>query len=203
MAYLTYATMKIQSATVAQPLVGSWVTAGAGFTAPCGVPITLTLGTQSKTGNDAAQLFTPGPAWLIDPNGANAEAVWIQKILNNTVTLGPQSLVCSAGQTSIVTAHSHVAGAFGTGTFILPKVMVNNVFFQPLDGDTGPLYLGNQYNFTADFRCIVEVAAVAASTQPIAYNSSESSPGNPFDTSELWVRSAAANDYYRVCFNQS
>ena len=99
MAFRVSPLLTIASSSSPQPAFGSWVTAGAGFTAPAGSPITLTLGTAAASGNDASQMFIAGEAaWLVDPNGANGEDVRIASVLNNTVTLGPKTITTSKGQ---------------------------------------------------------------------------------------------------------
>jgi len=194
MALRTSAVLSVQSTTVPQPLLGSWITAGIG--APATRPITLT------PGNDATNLFHPGdPAWIIDPNGANAEAVLISGVSGNTVTLGPQSSMDALGGANPVTRSTHVSGAFGVGSFILLNFDVNNVYVSFEDGATGAwLYLGNAINMTATYRRFAKLAKVAAGTQPQAYGAAESSPGNPFRTSEFWVLGTNVGDLYNAAF---
>src|SRR5579859_6795264 len=119
MAFRTSAYFKIQSASsVAQPLVGSWITSGAAV----GSNITLTLGTATSGGNDATNIFlSTDLVYIIDPNGANAEFCRLSAVANNTVTV--KSI-----------ANSHVSGVFGTGSFIMPANWCNNVYIQPKDG---------------------------------------------------------------------
>jgi hypothetical protein len=200
MALRTSAVLSVQSTTVPQPLLGSWITAGIG--APATRPITLTLGTATSSGNDATNLFHPGdPAWIIDPNGANAEAVLISGVSGNTVTLGPQSSMDALGGANPVTRSTHVSGAFGVGSFILLNFDVNNVYVSFEDGATGAwLYLGNAINMTATYRRFAKLAKVAAGTQPQAYGAAESSPGNPFRTSEFWVLGTNVGDLYNAAF---
>ena len=202
MAYGNFRTanvFKIGATNTPQPLFGSWVTAGTGFTAPSNTPLTLTLGTAQNAGNDAAQIFIPGEAaWLIDPNGANGEAVIIKSISGNTVTLGQQTLVNAAGQTGIVTANAHVTGALGTGTFIIPKQILNNFIVTFEDGGTGTfLYIGNSPAMTAILHRIFKLAKTASGVQPQYYAAGMFSPGNVFDASGLWVY-GTANDLYNV-----
>lgn len=190
MAFRTAALMKL-AGVVPQPYIGSWITAGA-VTAPSKVPLSITLGTACSTGNDATQLFLPGdPVLLIDPAGTNGENCRIQSISANTVTLGPQN-----DDQNWVIRNPHVAGAFGTGTFIALAIDVNNIYFQTEDGNTGNwFYLGNQFNFTAAFKRINKLAKVTALTQPYSYSASENYFGNPFRTSELWVLGTAGDQW--------
>jgi hypothetical protein len=201
--------MALQSTSVAQPLVGSWITAGIGATA--GVPITVTLGTATAGGGsttDANVLFTAGQeAWLIDPNGSHAESVIVGSIpsgTGNTLVLAPKH--CSVGDSGYapVTQYPHVSGAFGTGTFIIPKFNVNSVFVQMADNGAGAYtYFGNSVLMTATYRCIIKLAKVATGVQPYFWSSTETSPGNAFDTSELWVLGGTglSGDGYIPSFN--
>ena len=50
MPFRSFGVFKLQSSTVPQPLVGSWITAGIG--GPSNAPLTLTLGTAMNAGND-------------------------------------------------------------------------------------------------------------------------------------------------------
>lgn len=180
--------MKLAGATP-QPAYGSWITAGAGLAAPADVPIVITLGTACNAGNDAAQLFSKGEeAWIIDPNGLNGEAVRIMDILNNTLTLGPQTTMTPDGRVNPVTLKSHPVGAINVGAFILPKQMANNVLIMYEDGGAGPLlYIGRSPTFTAAVNRIYKLTSVALNSAPTFWNAGMFSPGNPFDLSELFV----------------
>jgi hypothetical protein len=203
MAFLTGALLKLAATNTPQPFFGSWVTAGTGFTAPSGQPLTLTLGSACASGNDASQLFTPGEAVLIDPNGANYEAVLIQKVSGNTVILGPSTFTDPYSRTGIVTQFAHIVGGIGTGTFIMPKWKVNGIFTQAEDGNTGTfIYFGNSYAMTAAYRRIVKIAKVTAGSQPTMWMSTETSAGNPYDTSELWAY-GTSGDQWSVTFTQA
>lgn len=197
MAFRTGAVMSVQSTSVPQPFWGSWISAiVTGSLRGANVqPITLTLGTQTSAGQDASNLFIPGdPVWLIDPNGANAEACRIQGISGNNVTLGPQN-----DYGNYVTRFPHVAGAFGTGTFISLGIDANNLFIQYEDGATGQwLYLGNQWNMTATFKRIVKLSKVTAASQPFNFNATENFFGSPFRLSELWILGTSVADLYNV-----
>jgi len=183
--------MKLAGATP-QPLLGSWIASGAGITAPSKQPLVLTLGTACASGNDATQLFGYGdPVLLIDPNGANGENCRIQSVSSNTVTLGPQN-----DDQNWVTRNPHVAGAFGTGTFIMLAIDVNNIYLQTEDANAGAwFYIGNQYNFTAAFKRISKLAKVASGVQPYSYSASENFFGAPFRTSELWVLGTSGDQW--------
>src|SRR5208337_994440 len=158
MAYRTSGTFQISAGNTVQPLFGSWVTAvspATGFVQASGVPLTLTLGTAQASGNDAAQIFMPGePAWLVDPSGSktggvHGEEVRIASISANTVTLGPKTITTSKGYAYPFTENAHVAGALGTGSYLIPKQMINNFLVQYEDGATGPfLFLGNSMLMT-------------------------------------------------------
>ena len=197
MSFRTGAVTKVASTSVPQPFWGSWITAvTVGSLAGANTrPITLTLGTACNAGNDATQLFIPGdPVWLIDPNGTNGEACLISGISGNNITLGPQN-----DDKNYVTRNPHVAGAYGTGTFILLNIDVNNFFIQFEDGATGQwLYLGNQYNFTAAFKRIVKLSKVALNSQPFNFNATENFYGSPFRVSELWILGTNTSDTYSV-----
>jgi len=199
--------MNIQSTSQAQPAIGSVITAGIG--APAGVPITVTLGTISAGGGSTsdASLFTAGQeAWLVNVNGTNAESVIVGtvNVAANTLVLAPKH--CSVGDSGYapVTQFSHVSGAFGTGTFIIPKFNVNSVFVQMADNGAGAYtYFGNSVLMTATYRCIIKLAKVATGVQPYFWSSTETSPGNAFDTSELWVLGGTglSGDGYTASFN--
>jgi hypothetical protein len=210
MAFRTSGVFKIASSNTVQPLFGSWVTSVSptgGLLTPSGAPLTLTLGTAQNAGNDAAQIFLPGEAaWLVNPSaskfgGVNGEEVRIASVSANTVVLGPKTLVNSQGQTQLYTENAHVVGAIGTGSYIIPKQMVNNLLVQYEDNATGPyLYLGNSMLMTGALYRFFKIAAVGLNTQPNYYSASMTSPGNPYDLSELWVY-CAATDKYNVSFN--
>ncbi len=199
MAFRTGAVAIVQSTTVAQPLIGSWITASsAPMSGPIQTPITLTLGNATDNTFDATDFFRQGdPVWIIDPNGANAEKCRIQSVpvgSSNTVVLGVQN---DFGNYSL--RNPHVAGAFGTGSFIALGLMVNNFLLQFEDGATGTyLYLGNQYNMSAVFRRIFKLTKVAAATQPQYYSAAEGFFGAPFDPSELWVLGTTVGDLFNV-----
>src|ERR1700692_1795715 len=121
MSFRTFAALAIQSSTVPMPLVGSWITAN--IDGPTDIPITITLGTASVSGNDAAQLFRAGEeAWLINVDGSGAESVIVGAVSANTLTLNPKHLATRDSSVSPVTQYSHIGGAFGTGTFIAPNI---------------------------------------------------------------------------------
>ena len=202
MAFRVSPLMAIASSSYPQPAFGSWVTAGTGFTAPSGVPLTLTLGTAAASGNDASQMFMQGEgAWLVDPNGTHAEEVRIKSILNNTVTLGPKTLTTSGGFSYPFTEYPHVAGVIGTGTYIIPKQMCNNILIVYEDNGTGPwLYIGKSCLFTATYMRIFKLPASASGIFPTYYDAAMFSPGNPFDLSELFV-SGVAGDQYTTSLN--
>lgn len=194
----TFAYFKVQVTGTPQPLCGSWITAG--IAGPSKVPITLTLGTATESGNDATNIFKAGEyALIIDPNGANAETVLIQSVLNNTVTLG------FLNQTSAVTTNSHVSGVFATGSFIIPLSSVNNAYVQALDGNTGELDVGTVYNMKAPggtpagFRMVAKLVKVASGTQPVDWSATIAFGGDAFNTSEFWVV-GTANDQYLPSF---
>lgn len=178
-----------------QPLLGSWITAGAGITAPAGAPITLTLGTASVSGNDAANIFTNGePALLLDPNGKNMETVLIQSVLNNTVTLGRSTDMSAAGGNNPVTRYAHVAGAIGTGTWIMPKQMANNFLVTFEDGGSGTfMYIGCSWAMTATAFRVFKLAKTSSGVQPQYYSSAMFTGGNPMDMSEIFVYGTAAD----------
>lgn len=201
MAFRTFGVFKVQSTSVPQPLVGSWISAG--ISGASNAPITLTLGTALNAGNDAAQIFNAGDhALLIDPSGSNAEDVYISSVSGNTVTLGYKTGY-GAGQPSgqgVVTEKAHISGVFATGTFIIPNGQANNLFVACEDGNTGTwFYIGNAYNMTAVFRRIVKLAKTASGTMPFNYGATENFFGNPFAMSELWAF-GTSGDQYNVSF---
>ena len=200
MPFRSFGVFKLQSSTVPQPLVGSWITAGIG--GPSNAPLTLTLGTAMNAGNDATQIFQAGDhALLVDPSGANAEDVYISATSGNTVTLNPKAnLGTGVSGMSPVTEKTHVSGVFGTGTFIILNNQANNLFVSFEDGATGSwLYIGNAFNMTAVFRRIVKLAKVASGNMPFNYGATMNFFGNPFAMSELWVL-GTLNDLYNVSF---
>lgn len=187
-------TFTVAATNTPQPLFGSWVTAGAGFTQPALSPITITLGTALTSGNDA-QMFKAGEnAWLIDPNGAHAETVFVASKSGNTLILGNMTGASPLGVQNPVTGYPHVVGGIGVGTFILPKQMMNNFLVTFEDGGTGAfLYLGCQYNMTATAFRFFKMAKTTVGNNPYNYNSAMFSPGNPFDASELWAYGTAGD----------
>ena len=210
MSFRTAGVFKVASSDVAQPLFGSWVTAvspATGFAQPSGAPLVLTLGTAQNSGNDASQIFTKGEeAWLVDPSNSNAgglhgESVRIASISGNTVTLGPKTTTVSTGQSYPFTEQPHVAGALGTGSYLIPKQLANSFTVQYESG-TGPyLYIGNRQLMTGALYRIYELAAVAANAQPNFYTAPVNSPGNSYDISELYVYGFTAGDLYTVSLN--
>lgn len=210
MALLAFPRFQIQSTTVAQPLIGSWITAGIG--GPSNQPLTLTLGSAcAGSGFSDSQVFIPGSqALLIDPNGSNAEIVTVQSIVAganvNQIVLGPRTGGgLSSGYDNPVTLNKHVSGGFGTGTFILLHVEFNSVYVQPEDGNSGTyLYIGNQFNMTPTYKRIVKLAKVTSGSQPNDWSNTENSPGNPFISSELWVLGGSGNssDSYITALTQ-
>jgi len=204
MAFRSTSPVKTQSTTIAQPLIGSWITA---TSSPMDgkatiAPITLTLGTADDGPNtDARDFFNVGDQVLIiNPDGTNAEKCRIQSIPANTsdtVVLGVQN---DFG--SYVTRFSHPVGAFGTGAFISLSLNVNNIAVTYEDGASGQwLYLGNQWNMTATYKRFWKLAKVAANTQPTYFAATENFFGAPFDTSEIWVLGSATSDLYTPSCN--
>src|SRR5438552_278671 len=111
MPFRTFATMALQSSTVPQPLVGSWITAG--ISGARSIPIVVTLGTQTVSPNvDASAIFNKAGdrALLVDPDGTNVEDVMISNVSGNTVTIGTH-------RGGVATRFPHISGVFGTGTF--------------------------------------------------------------------------------------
>ncbi len=204
MAFRVAPPAKTQSTTVAQPLIGSWITA---TSSPMGgltsAPITLTLGTADDGPNtDARDFFQPGDeVMIINPNGANAEKCRIGSIpadSSDTIVLAPISSQYGNYYTTLV----HPVGAFGTGAFISLSTPFNNFVVTYEDGASGQwLYLGNQYNMSATFHRFWKLAKVAANTQPFYYSATESYFGMPYNTSEIWVLGTATSDLYTVSLN--
>lgn len=198
MALLTFPRFSVQSTSVAQPLIGSFITAGIG--APSNVPLTITLGNLTAglgggSGQYDAQVFIPGSqALLMDPGGSNVEIVTVASLIAgspNQITLGPKTV----GAGNPVTEKSHVSGAFGTGTWILLHVEFNSVYVQPEDGNAGTyLYIGNQFNMTAVYKRAVKLAKVTSGSQPNDWSNTENSPGNPFVSSEFWILGGTGNN---------
>jgi hypothetical protein len=214
MAYRTSGVFVLGSSTIPQPLFGSWVTAVSpanGFATGSGAPLTLTLGTAQNAGHDAIQIFQQGEqAWLVDPSSSNkggvhGEVVTIASIVsptsNNQVVLGPKTNVSSGGISNMFTENPHVAGAIGTGSWLIPKQLINNFLVQYEDNGAGPfLYLGNSMNMTAVLYRFFKMASVSLNSQPAFYDASMTSPGNPYDVSELWVL-GTSGDLYDVSLN--
>jgi hypothetical protein len=192
-------TFTVHTTNTPQPLFGSWVTAGAGFTVPAGMPLVLTLGTALTAGNDASMFVIGEPVWLIDPPASTphyAETARISAISGNTVTLGNQTDMSAQGGPNPVTRYPHYVGALGTGTFIMPKQMANSYTVDFEDGGTGTfLYVGNSPLMTASAYRIAKLAKTTAGTQPQLYSPTMYGPGNPFDIAELWAFGTAADIY--------
>ena len=202
MAFRPSPLLTLRSAGV-QPAFGSWVTAVSptpGFAQAAYAPLTLTLGNAASSGNDASQMFKAGEdAWLINVDGSGAEQVRIAKVTNNTVILGPKTGISTTGRTNPFTEFAHAAGAIGTGTFILPKQMTNNVLVTYQDGSAGPwLYIGSSPLFTVapNYLVIYKIAFAIAGTQPPYWNAGLFSPGNPIDSSELFVLGTTGDQYF-------
>lgn len=190
-------TFTIRTSNIPQALFGSWVTASAGFNAPAGAPLVLTLGNALSAGNDASMFVAGEPVWLIDPNGANAETAVIKSKSGNTVTLGNQTDSSYQGDNP-VTRFPHAVGVVGTGTFIMPKQMANNFFVSFEDGGTGAfLYGGCRPAMTATAYRVFKLPKTAVGNQPFFYSSAMFSPGNPFDMAEMFVY-GTAGDIYNV-----
>jgi hypothetical protein len=193
-------TFTIKTTNTPQPLLGSWVTAVAnnGFATAAGVPIVLTLGTALTSGNDASMFQKGESAWLIDPPSASpsyAETVLIQSISANTVTLGQQTDMSTQGQNP-VTRFPHYAGALGTGSYLLPKQLANNLLVDLEDGGTGTfLYIGCRPNMTATAYRVFKLAKTASGVQPQYYTAALYSQGNPQDMSEYYVYGTAGDIY--------
>lgn len=199
--------------TTPQPAWGSWVASvsSGNFTVPASSPLTLTLGNACASGNDAAQLFTQFVgqyAYLIDPGvsfaGANSEKVFIKSVSANTITLGSKPLKSASspggGSISPVTEYGHVAGAVGTGTYIIPAFDFNNTVVTLEDGGTGVwFYLGNSISMTTTTHRIWKLAQSASGSVPSFYNSGMFSPGNPFNMQELWVLGTAGDQWTVSC----
>lgn len=203
-------TFKIGTTNTPQPLLGSWVTAATGSfaTAPASSPVTLTLGTASTSGNDAANIFTPGePAWLQVPAGAAApyvsgsgETVLIKSVSGNTVVIGNQTDMSASGGPNPVTraAGGYPVGALGTGAYLFPKQVSSNFLVMFEDGGTGTfLYIGCDYRMTATAYRIFKLAKTATGGAPAYYSSGLMAPGNSFDASE-WFVYGTANDIFAV-----
>lgn len=208
MAWRTTSLMTIQgtSNVTPQPAWGSWITAVVSGTlaVPSSSPVTVTLGNATANGlnSDASGLFQPNTqAWLIDPNGANFETVYIGGVSGNNLTLNPKpNRPVNAPAPNFVIENPHVAGVIGTGTYILPKVNMNNILVIYEDGGTGPwLYLGNSPLMTTAKYRIYKIASVSAGTQP-GYYSAAMFSANPFDVSELFVL-GPNSDRYTVSLN--
>jgi hypothetical protein len=200
-AYRSSGVFKVAATNTPQPMFGSWITAVSptgSLAGPTSAPIVLTLGTAQNSGNDAAQIFVPNEdVWLIDPNGANAEQCHVQSISANTLTLGQKHATNLSGLQP-VTENAHAVGAIGTGTFIMPKQMVNNFLIDLEDGGSGTFfYLGNRYNMTNVLWRIYKLAKTTSGVQPQFYNPTMYSPGNPFDISELFIY-GTQNDLWNV-----
>ena len=209
MAMLTFPRFAVQSTTVAQPMIGSFITAGIG--APSDQLLTLTLGNLcAGSGFSDSQLFIPGSeALLIDPGGLRAETVRVKSIVTganvNQIVLGPKTNVRADGRANPVTELTHVSGAFNTGTWILLHVQFNSIFLQPEDGGAGAfMYFGSAINMTPTYKRAVKLASASSGSQPNAFSSTQSSPGDPFISSEWWVLggSGNSNDAYIVALNQ-
>ena len=199
--FRTFSTFSLQSNTVPQPLCGSWITAG--ISTPSRSALTLTLGSATSSGNDATNIFGGSAgqsiagmnALIVDPSGANAEDVLITSVLNNTVTLGYKKTGVGGGA-GVVTEYSHVSGAFGTGSFIIPNGTANNFVVVAEDGNTGNfLYIGNSYNMTATFRRIFKLPKTSTNGNPYYYFATGYAFGNSFPMSEIWVLGTSGDLY--------
>lgn len=190
--------MKIKATNTPQPAFGSWVTAGAGLNAPSDVPIILTLGDASDVAdNDATQLFKAGEeAWLVNPDNTHGEPVKIMSIAGNTVTLGPQTTVTPT-RSNPVTLFAHPVGPVGTGAYLIPKQLSNNVLVWYEDGGTGPwLYIGKTPDFTSTINRLFKLAFTTTGTPPAFWNAGLFSPGDPIDLSELYVSGLIGDHFF-------
>ena len=194
----------LRSSSHPQPAFGSWITAvspATGLLQPASAPLTLTLGNAASSGNDASQMFKPGEgAWLINVDGSGGEEVRIASVSGNTVTLGPKTNN-SSKIANPYTESAHAAGALGTGTYILPKQMTNNVIIIYADGGAGPwLYIGSSplFTITPYFLVIYKLAFFITGTQPAYWNAGMFSPGNPIDASELFVAGTSGDQFSTV-----
>lgn len=195
--------------TTPQPAWGSWVASvatGNNFGVPASSPLVLTLGNACVSGNDAAQLFSQfigQYAYLIDPgypSTGNAEKVFIQSVSLNTLTLGPKPIrsasVSGMGTINPVTELGHVAGAIGTGSYILPAFDFNNGVITLEDGGTGAfLYIGNSMAMTTTSNRIWKLASTTTGSQPSFFSFGMFHPGNPFNMQEVWVVGTAGDKW--------
>lgn len=138
-------------------------------------------------------------AVLWDPNGSHFETVNIASVSGNTVVLGPKTSQPAPAQSAglyVYTEFPHVAGAIGTGTYILPRLDVNNPLIVFEDGGTGTwLYIGQGPLFTATFQRIYKLSKTASGTQPSYWNAGMYNPGNAFAPYELFVSGTAGDTY--------
>lgn len=193
MAFRAFSLLQVQSPSRPQPVIGSWV--GAGLSLPCAQPVEITLGGAAAGSGvtDAQALFRPGDeVVLINPDGTGYEKAYISSMANaaqNKVVLGHQHLADRP-----VTTQTHVSGIFGVGAFILLHAEVNNLAVQLADGaGSDYLYLGTAWNMTSTYLSFVKLAKVGAGSQPYLWSATETSAGNPFSTSELWILGGTGN----------
>jgi hypothetical protein len=124
------------------------------------------------------------------------ETVLIKTVANNTVTLGYSTDTTAQGGANPVTRYPHVAGAIGTGTWIMPKQMANNFLVMYEDGGTGAfMYIGCSWKMTATAYRVFKLSKVSANVQPQYYSSALFSPGNGFDASEWFVFGTAGDQW--------
>jgi len=176
----TFKAFSINTGGTPQPLVGSYLTAGAIPAAADPQGETLSTLTVADT-----SMFLQGDyALLQSATYTNKELVRVQKIVSGT------SMVIRG---SILT---RVGGAFGTGDFISLAIPVNGVFVQSVPGDAGLLYIGTVGMTKAGLvKVIATLQNFAAGTQPVYYNDSRYYTSDPMNASDLWIDGTTSDTY--------
>jgi hypothetical protein len=176
----TFKKFTINTTSTPQPLVGSYLTAGASPSAPDPQGETISTLTVADT-----SMFLQGDyALLLSATYTNKEFVRVQKIVSSTSMIIRGSVLVRTG------------GAFGTGDFISLAIPVNGVFVQATPGNNALLYVGTLgMTVTGEVNVIASLQNFAAGTQPINYSDSRYYTADPMGASDLWIAGTSGDGY--------
>jgi len=178
MATRAYKYFSITTTNVAQPMVGTTISAA--------------VGTSDRPQNIAvadSTIFDQG-TWLIIDTGSSEERMMITKIPDSThVTVQiPGGILAPTG----------CQKAHASGVAIRPSRMASHLFIQALDGNAQALFVGDDVSAKIDgTRCIAKIPAVFAGGVPGTYveNFSSSAGPNTLDMAQFWIVGTIGDQY--------